>query len=269
MIFLTKENYYNKESNIEYCSCSQIKDFIACERCAYLKLLGQYKEEESEALAISSLIDAVLSNEEAEFLDINKDNPFIFLKNGKLSAKAQAAYEVIQQAENDQKFIKYLNGEHQVIMTGIIADVPIKIKMDSYFKDKVIVDLKCMKNFDLLWNDELRIKQNFIDYYDYVMQAAIYQEIVFQNTGKRLPFIIAAMTKEKYSERALLNIPPKEMDSKLEEVKEILPRIQAIKRSEEAIGLRACGKCNYCKSVAKVTNIYNYKDYFNKRGGLI
>ena len=58
----------------------------------------------------------------------------------------------------------------------------------------------------------------------YILQASLYQEIVFQNTGKKLPFIIAAMTKEKISERALLNIPKIDMDAKLEEIKEYIHR---------------------------------------------
>lgn len=263
---VTNENYFSMRNNIKYSSCSQIKDFLKCEKSAFKKLKGEYEEEPSEALAISSLIDAVMSNEEADFLDSNKDNSFIFLKSGKFSAKAQAAYENIKQAQEDAKFMKYLNGEHQIIMTGEIANVPIKIKIDSYFKDKVIVDLKAIKDFNLIWNEKTRQKENFIDYYDYIMQGAIYQEIVFQNTGKRLPFIIAAMTKEKISERALLYIPQDDMDTKLEEVKEYLPRLQAIKNGE--IEPIACGHCDYCKSVAKVTEIYNYKDYFEKRGGI-
>lgn len=169
---LDKNNYYSYEANMQYASVSQIKDFLECEQCAYMKLKGQYEEEPSKAMAISSLIDAVMSDEEFEFLSKEKENPnsFIYLKSGKLSADAQTAYEVIEQAKNDPMFMKYLGGEHQVIMTGVIADVPIKIKMDSYFKDKVIVDEKAVKNFDLIWNEKLRIKQNFIDYYNYVLQ---------------------------------------------------------------------------------------------------
>ena len=100
----------------------------------------------------------------------------------------------------------------------------------------------------------------------YILQATLYQEIAFQNTGKKLPFIIAAMTKEKISERALLNIPQEDMDIKLKELKEILPRLQDLKKGK--IKPNSCGKCDYCKSNAKVTKIYNYKDYFEKRGGI-
>lgn len=150
-------------------------------------------------------------------------------------------------------------------MVGEINGVPVKIKVDSYHSNKCIVDLKCVASMDLIFNEKTRQRENFIDYYKYVLQAAIYQEVVRQQTGKQLPFIIAVATKEKYSERALLNIPQEKMDEELNYIKEILPHIQAIKQGKiEPVG---CGKCDYCKSLAKVHNIYNYNEYFEKRGG--
>ena len=70
--------------------------------------------------------------------------------------------------------------------------------------------------YNLLTNNEkTHQRENFIDYYNYILQATLYQEIVYQNTGKKLPFIIAAATKEKYSERALLQINQEKMEVNL------------------------------------------------------
>lgn len=268
---LKSENYYSQEANKEYLSCSQIKDFIRCESYALAKINGEWEDEPSKAMALSSYIDAIISDEETEFLNSesekvkNGETSFIVLKSGKLSADAQAMAEIVKQAENDEMFIKYLKGEHQVIMTGNFDGIPIKAKLDSYFPNKVIVDLKAMKDFDLIWDEKDRTRKNFVDMYDYILQAALYQEMVRQNTGKQLPFIIAAMTKEKISERALLNIPQEKMDERLEEIKPYLTRIQDIKLGK--IEPQSCGKCDYCKSLAKVHNIYNYNEYFEKRGG--
>lgn len=265
MIEVNNENYFSEGISHKYTGSSQIKDFLLCESYALAKLNGEWEDEPSKALAISSLIDAVISGEETEFLSNEKQkiNSFIFLKSGKLSSDALSAYDIIEQAGNDAMFMKYLNGEHQVIMTGEINKVPVKIKIDSYFKDKVIVDLKAVRDFNLLWSDKNKCKEDFITHYDYILQASLYQEIVFQNTGKKLPFIIAAMTKEKISERALLNIPQIDMDAKLEEIKEYLPRLQALKKGK--IEPVSCGHCEYCKSKAKVNKIYNYKDFFENR----
>lgn len=57
-------------------------------------------------------------------------------------------------------------------MTGEISGIPVKIKIDAYHKNKVIVDLKAIANLSLIWNEKLHQKQNFIDYYDYVLQRS-------------------------------------------------------------------------------------------------
>lgn len=259
---LTQETYFSKEAEEYYAGSTQIKNFLECEAKALATIKGEWQEETSTAMLQSSYIDEYFGGT----LSIFKNNhPEMFKKDGELKAEYKDLDNIIKQAENDPMFIKYLKGLHQVIKTGEIAGVPVKIKIDSSFPGKLNVDLKAIKDFNLLWNDELRIKQNFIDYYNYVLQAALYQEIDRQNTGFKLPFIIAAMTKEKYSERALLNIPQEKMDEELEKIKEYLPRIQAIKQGK--IIPTACGRCPYCKSLTKVTNIYNYNDYFEKRGG--
>ena len=256
---LTNENYFSIENQIKYTGSSQIKDFLSCESCALAKLKGEFQEEQSKAILVSSYIDASISEELEEF---KVQNPDIFTKNGTLKAEYQLAEEVLAQARNDEMFMKYLNGEHQIIMAGEISNVPVKIKIDSYHKDKCIVDLKAVANFDLIWNEQTHQKENFINAYDYVLQASLYQEIVRQNTGKQLPFIIAACTKEKYSQRALLQIPQEEMDLKLEFLKQYLPHLQELKQGK--VEPSACGSCNYCRSKAKCTQLYFYNDFWNK-----
>lgn len=134
--------------------------------------------------------------------------------------------------------------------------------MIVFILGKLITDLKVIKDFDLIWNKETRQKENFINYYDYIIQAALYQEIVKQNTGKQLPFIIAACTKQEYSERALLSIPQEEMNLKLEFLKSYLPHIKELKDGK--VKPTYCGKCNYCLSKKKTEKIYDYTYYFNE-----
>ena len=256
---LTNENYFKKENQIKYTGSSQIKDFLSCESCALAKLKEEWQEETNKAMQISSYIDAAISNELEQF---KLENPDIFTKLGALKSEYQLAEDVLSQARQDEMFMKYLNGEHQVIMTGEISGVPVKIKIDSYHKDKCIVDLKAVKDFNLIWNEETRQKENFIIYYDYILQGALYQEIVRQNTGKQLPFIIAACTKEKYSQRALLQIPQEEMDLKLQFLEQYLPHLQDLKQGK--IEPTECGKCDYCKSKKKCTQLYYYNDFWDK-----
>lgn len=159
---LTEETYFSPENNMKYAGSSQIKGFIKCEACALAKLKGEWQEEKTKAMMVSSYIDAAISNE----LDFFKEqNPEIFTKQGELKADYKVAEDVIAQMKNDTMFYKYLSGEPQVIMTGEISGVPVKIKIDSYHKDKLLVDEKAMGSLDLIWNEKTHQKENFIDYY--------------------------------------------------------------------------------------------------------
>lgn len=257
---LNNKNYFSKEHSFKYTGSSEIKDFLKCEECALKKLNGEWIEEKPKAMLVSSYIDSVISGELKEF---KEEHPEIFLKNGDLKADYKLADKVIEQMKSDKMFMKYLKGKHQKIMTGKISGVPVKIKIDSYHKDKCIVDLKCMANLDLIWNEETKKRENFIQYYDYILQGALYQEIVRQNTGKKLPFIIAVATKEEYSQRALLQIPQEELDLKLEFLKQYLPHLQEVKQGK--VEPAKCGKCNYCISQKKVDKIWYYNDFFEEK----
>lgn len=167
---LCEENYFSLENEMKYTGSSQIKSFLKCEACALAKLKGEWIEETSKAMLVSSYIDNAVSGTLDNF---KEKHPEIFLKNGDLKADYKIAEEVLNQMQQDEMFMKYINGDHQQIMTGEISGVPFKIKMDSFHKKKAIVDLKAMANLDLIWNDKTRQRENFIDAYDYVLQRSI------------------------------------------------------------------------------------------------
>lgn len=167
---LNNYNYFSKENELKYTGSTQIKRFLECESKALAILKGEWQEEKSKAMMVSSYIDEAISGTLESFKD---NNPEIFLKNGDLKADYKIAQEVFEQMQQDEMFWKYVNGEHQVIMTGEISGVPVKIKIDSFYPDKVIVDEKAVANFDLIWNEKTHQKENFIDYYDYVLQRSI------------------------------------------------------------------------------------------------
>lgn len=256
---LTEQNYFDKKISKIYTGSSEIKKFIECEAKAMAEINGEWIEETSDAMLVSSYVDAAISNELDTFKELH---PEIFTKQGELKAQYKNAEEIVKQIKDDPIFYKYLQGEPQKIMTGEISGVPVKIKIDSYHPGKLITDLKTIKNFDLIWDEKDKTKKNFIDYYDYVLQGALYQEICYQNTDKKLPFVIAAATKEKVSQRALLQIPQDKLDTKLEFLKQYLPHLQAVKQDKETP--ISCGKCNYCLSKKKTQGVVDYEDFFKE-----
>lgn len=252
---LCEENYFNKKNELKYCGSSQIKSFMDCEARTMAKINGEWEEEPSTSLLVGSYVDAAVSGT----LDIFKaKHPEILKKDGSLKAEYVKADYILNRIERDELFMKYISGDHQTIMTGEIANVPIKIKIDSYFPDKAIVDIKCVKDFEPIWNNETKTKENFIDYWKYTLQGALYQEIVRQNTGKRLPFYIAAVTKETEPDIVVAGIPDEVLDIELEKIKEILPKIKMIK--DGILEPSRCEKCNYCKFTKTLTKVIDYRD---------
>ena len=70
---------------------------------------------------------------------------------------------------------------------------------------------------------------DFIQYWGYDIQGAVYQEVVYRNTGKRLPFFIAAASKEKETDIELIWIDDEHLHEKLIEVEQNTPKILALK----------------------------------------
>lgn len=245
-MILTTRNYFSKKANQHYFSVSQYKSFLKCPACAIAEIKGKYKREQTTALLVGSYIDSYFEGSLDRFI---KKNPEMFKKNGTLKADFQQAEEIIKRLLKDKLFMKYMNGRKQVIMTGEICGVPVKIKTDVLHDDK-IVDLKIVKDFENIRNDE----EGWLPWYEfwkYDLQGAVYQEIVRQNVGKQLPFYLNAATKEKVTDLDIIHIPQKMMDFQLEKVKADIVRFDAMKKG--IIEADRCGKCEWCKQTKKLT----------------
>lgn len=248
------ENYYTKESDKAYMSYSQFKDFLECEAQALAIVEGRYEKPTSNAMKQGSYIDAHFSGEEEEF---RKANPDIFKKDGTLKSEFEICDRVIESIEGDETFLEeFYKGDSQTILTGEIAGVPFKGKIDMLYPDK-IVDMKAMASIEPVWDERERRKKQFYSFYRYDLQAAIYQELVYQNTGRKLPFYLAVATKEKTPRKVAFQFSQAVLDSALEEVKAKAPRFQAIKNHE--IEPEECGACAFYHENHKFT-IFDIKE---------
>ncbi len=258
---LTNENYHSVEARKRYLGSTQFKDFLKCEVEALAKVNGEVEEKSSDALLFGGYVDAYFSNELEEFTQLH---PEMFnVKTGELKAPFKNVENVIDAIEQDPLLLKYLSGEHQVIMTGKIAGVPFKIKIDSYHAGKCIVDQKVMRDLEPVWieKDGKNMRVDFVTAYGYQYQGAIYQEIVRQNTGKKLPFLLAVTTKEDNPDKLLMEIEQEYLDEALLEVEQLAPRFQAIKDGKtKPVG---CGKCPVCRKTKKVTGVQSYRKLFH------
>jgi hypothetical protein len=187
------------------------------------------------------------------FFEENKAE--LFKKNGDPYADVAQAFETVEKIKKQPLMKKHFNSKHQTIMTGEIAGVPFKIKMDNYKPGEFISDGKYMAS--------LRSPNMFepmVKYWGYDIQGAVYQEIVYQNTEKRLPFYLDIATKETPTHLAIAEIKQYNLDEALEIVKAFAPRYQAIKNGE--IEPERCDEydCNYCTETKIITEPIN-SDY--------
>lgn len=238
---LTQRNYFSRKASMEFMSVSQFKAFQKCQHSALAEIKGKYKREKSTALLVGSYVDSYFEGTLPKFI---KQNPEIFKKNGTLKAEYEQAEAIIQRILKDKLFTEFLSGEKQVIMTGEINGVKVKIKVDSLHPDK-IVDLKIMKDFESVYvPDTGRIP--WFEAWGYDLQGAVYQEVVRQNTGEKLPFYLAAATKEKITDLDIVHIDQKMLDYALDRFKRDIEFFDAVKKG--VIEPIRCEKCEYCKN---------------------
>ena len=273
---LTAENYYSPEANLQYMSASQFKIFRKCEAAALAELKGEWNKPSTMALLVGSYVDAYFGGELEQFI---AEHPEIFTKTKTLKADFQKAHDICERLNRDELARLLLSGKHQTIKTGKIAGVWYKAKFDSLlsarqveaickkfpevrnivpFGGAMIVDLKCMKDFEDVWDDEEHEKVHFAEFWGYDIQGAIYQEI----DDRLAPFVLVGATKESATDIEAMYIPDEDLAFALSEVEALSPRYEAIKLGE--IEPTGCGKCAYCRSKKRLTSIKHYRQLKNE-----
>lgn len=258
---LTEQNYYDKESNMRFVSASQYKMFFnpykdCCEAAALAEIKGEFERPVTDSLLIGSYVDEALTGDLDRFV---KEHPELISTRGETKGELKATYKqaekMIARAKADALFMSYVTGgQHQVIFTGEIEGVPVKIKIDHVaYKNArpvAIVDLKTVKSmYETFYVKDSGEHLSWAERWHYDLQGAIYQEIYRQNTGLTLPFYLAAISKDKtdnipHPRLKIIQIPQTKLDERMVEVRHNIGKIQALKQ-----GLMTpifCGKCDYC-----------------------
>ena len=252
---LTKDNYHSPEANWHYMSVSQFKAFEKCPAAAMAELRGEYQREKTTALLVGSYVDSYFEGTLKEF---KEENPEIFKKNGELKAEYCHAEKIIERVKQDKLFMHYMSGLKQVIMTGNIKGVPVKIKIDSLLKE-AIVDGKIVKDFEPIYVAD-KGKVPWFEAWGYDLQGAVYQEIVLQNIGKQLPFYLAPATKEKEPNIDVIHIGQLYLDYAMEHFEEKVALYDAIKKG--ILEPERCEKCEYCKRTKILTAPTEAEEYY-------
>ena len=250
-MILTKDNYFSTEASKAFWSVSSFKAFDHCEASGLAMVEGRYQREKSDALLVGGYVDAYFTDDLNEYCERNN----VYKKNGEKYAKYSDSDRAINAVECQPLMMDYLDGDHQVIMTAPLFGVDWKIKMDAYREGERIVDLKYVKDFKPIYKDGFGM-MDWISYWGYDIQGAVYQSVVEAVTGKNLPFYIVAVTKEKTPDIAVYELPQPYLDTALKVVEAKIDRFDLVKMGE--IEPNRCEVCDYCKmtKVLTVPSVY-------------
>lgn len=258
---LNEANYYTTEMNMKYVSASQYKLFFnpykdCCEAAAIAEIKGEFERPVTDSLLIGSYVDEALTGDLDRFVG---EHPELISTRGDTKGELKSTYKqaekMISRAKADVLFMSFVTGgKHQVIYTGEIEGVPVKIKIDHVaYKNGVpvaLVDLKTVKSM----YETFRVKDSgeyltWVERWHYDVQGAIYQEIYYQNTGLKLPFYLAAVSKDKtdgipHPRLKIIQITQSKLDERMVEIRRNIHRIQDLKDGK--IEPIFCTKCDYC-----------------------
>lgn len=251
MLSLTEENYYTPEANQAYFSVSQYKGFLQCPAMEMAKVRGEYEPPLTSAMRVGQYVDHYF---EGTLPRYKEEHPEIFTNRKLLRAEFRTAEDIIKVVKTNEKFMRYMSGEKQKILTFEMFGAPWKMKMDSFLEDVCITDLKIVANEEKMTR------------FQYEIQGAVYQYGAEYNGYGHLPFYLAVAEKRKLinakkpKEVTYLNQPEQIPDSILEEallkIEINMPEFIAIKNGLQ--DPRRCEKCDWCKMTR--TGVRNYRD---------
>lgn len=274
---LTDENYYGREADMHYMSCSQYQSFCNCEAATIARMRGEWEPSNpSDALFQGQYFHAALESEEA-FERFCRDGEEKIFKM-KIRKDKATGIETVERTGKYAPFLKLDEmanvvrekagsilewpGQNELFMTGEIGGIPWRMKMDKYASGRRIIDYKTSANLhEDFYNPATKQRESFIEKYGYMMRAAVYGEIERQNAqADGFPvFIIIGVSKQDPPdfEVYMLNDDNRWM-LELENLKPRLIRFQRIKEGHE--NPRRCGMCEYCRKTKQFTRILSYTD---------
>lgn len=262
---LNEGNYFSTDANRSYMSASQLKSFLTCPARTIAELNGLYQREDTTALLVGSYVDAHFSGTLDQF---RAAHPEIYnSRTGELKADYRQAEDIIAYISADPLLMAMSDGKLQEIVTGEIAGVPFRGKLDVLLSAEqceriadqwpemadhllmapgAIVDMKIMRDMAPVFVPGAG-RLSFVQAWRYDLQLAIYQELV----GDKLPCFLLVATKEKNPDKALIHVPQYMLDAALEAVSDLLPRFHHLKRHPDEA--ERCERCDWCRSTKLIT----------------
>ena len=262
MLKLTKDNYHSNAANLDYMSRGQYKSFLECEASVMATLNGAWVEPSSIALEVGQYVHSWNEGTRREFIS-NHSN--MFTKASSLKAEYKVADQMIECLERDPFAMYCLEGEKEIIVTAEMFGAPWKVMLDAQNNNRRrIVDLKTTRSVtERVWDEVIRQKVSFVEFYKYPLQMAIYSEIERLAMGRGeddwSEFFIVAVSKEKSPDKAIINMTDHQrLIIELDTIAKNMPRILAVKSGIDKPN--RCENCDYCRSTKALTKAIHYSE---------
>lgn len=250
---LNQTNYHSTEANREYFSVSQFKDLMECEAKAMSKINGEFEESYGNVLIVGSYTHAAFESEEAFQQVIEENSDVIFMKRGNGKYKDfEVADAMIETIKNDHFTMFAMEGEKEVILTAELFGAKWKCKIDSInYHRNTFTDLKTTRSLSQrFWSDKYQKYVSFVEAWDYVLQMAVYREIIQQNTGAYYTPYIVAVTKEDPPDKAVLHFDDTRFQFELDFVEHMMEQFIKLKAGKGTPS--RCEKCAYCRKTKQL-----------------
>lgn len=174
------------------------------------------------------------------------------------------AEKMVQRCEKDPLFMGFMAGEKQRIFTADLWGVPFKGKIDSYkpYGKPIIVDLKTTRDMHKLFFQKDIGHIDFISYYGYIYQLALYRELVYRNTGEMCECFVCAVSKGKHPEIKVISIDDTSLNSAIEEIEKSIKYTSLVDVWKGNVEPMRCNspECPYCVDTEVLTEITDYRD---------
>lgn len=237
-------------------SVSQFKNFMKCEAKTLAELKGDWKQEtDNTALLVGNYVHSYFESEEAHeaFKEENKDQMYSKRKPHGLLKAYQVAEQMIERVEKEPLFNFLWQGKAEHITTGELFGVKWKGRIDKLNLDKgYFVDIKTTAQLDKrFFNKKYSGYVSFVEEYGYILQMAVYEQLLEKEFNQTFDGIIYAVTKETPSDVAAIKPDQRQLEFELTELERNINHIQKVKNGEVAPSM--CGNCDYCREHKKLT----------------
>lgn len=245
---LTRDNYHSPEAVQRYLSASAIKTARRCENRWWAERNGLYIQDDTSSLVAGRLFESVVCDEleaiPAECISTRGAT------KGELKAEYRNVISCADAIKNQPMLYDIIQrSQKQVIMTGTLFGAPVRVMTDLIDTDGSIYDLKLMRDFLPIWDDNEERYVEWWQYWYYHIQMYIYREIAKQN-GLNPPRVgLIAASRSNADIQAITFKDDTLLTAQSDTQYTINRMLDIINGMEQPV---KCGNCPYCIETKKI-----------------